>query len=359
MATFEKTWQLDQNRPYKPLGALRTLTGQYMIWYLKAFLKGEIGGATSGLWTVEGSTDGTTAAMDGVDRWGATFDSTKIFFSVFANGTKHSWIVLKSPSINGVNYRMLLTCRDGTTGATNAGILVYFSKGAFTGGTGTTDPTATDQWGPVSTAGTQAMVWAPYNFVPTAADTFRVHAGLATDGSFFYYSTIDGTMNNPHNLFIFSPLADTDPSDLYPVFTYYGCVPEAAGWGYQKSMVSTYFTDPYSTYVMLMNNGRLPDGSAVVPMQVAMPCYLDASANVTARPLEIVIADPYDGSYMDWPMRVFSQSGLLKMYRGRVPDFYFGAWPGIPKFTVDPASGQITSVLFGGMWVPAAAAVLY
>lgn len=65
------------------------------LWAMKASLKKEIlatNSASVTAWTCVGSSDGVTGAMDGVDRWGATFDVTKIVRA--ASGVAHSWIVL-------------------------------------------------------------------------------------------------------------------------------------------------------------------------------------------------------------------------------------------------------------------------
>src|SRR3954465_5110962 len=81
--TFEKSWFLDPNRPH-PAGSTSVLDqGKAQLWYWKAFLKGDVGGATLGLWAVIGSSDGVTAALDGIDRWigaggSAVYDGTKI-----------------------------------------------------------------------------------------------------------------------------------------------------------------------------------------------------------------------------------------------------------------------------------------
>ena len=97
---YELSWQFDPNRSYTPPDAV-TLT-KYQIWYLASFLMGDIGGASgAGLWTYQGSSDGTNGEMSAVKgnwKWGTpgTFDATKIVQITATPATSaHSWIVLR------------------------------------------------------------------------------------------------------------------------------------------------------------------------------------------------------------------------------------------------------------------------
>lgn len=75
MATiFEKTWQFGFNQQMSA-----TNTGKHGVWFVKAFLKGDIlAPLNEGLWLTDHSCDGTTAgtAGDGIDRWGAQGSTT-------------------------------------------------------------------------------------------------------------------------------------------------------------------------------------------------------------------------------------------------------------------------------------------
>lgn len=72
--TFEKTWQFAFNQAMSA-----TNTNKNGIWWVKAFLKGDIGSAlNAGLWTCYYSCDSTTAgaAGDGIDYWGTQGGTT-------------------------------------------------------------------------------------------------------------------------------------------------------------------------------------------------------------------------------------------------------------------------------------------
>lgn len=96
-------------------------------WMLKAALRNELGSTTAGtrhansVWTCIGSSDGVTAALDGVDRWGATFDPTKLISN---NGGSHSWIILENITL-GVQILLDL---NGTGATATAGGRIALTK---------------------------------------------------------------------------------------------------------------------------------------------------------------------------------------------------------------------------------------
>src|SRR5579862_3466554 len=101
-------------------------------------------GSPTGAWTVAGSSDGVTGAMDAVDRWGSTFNFAKYVSAT--SGSPHSWIVYKSPTSGFGPGCYMLVSLSGTGGFNF--INVRFSKSAPTGGSNTTDPTTTDACSP-------------------------------------------------------------------------------------------------------------------------------------------------------------------------------------------------------------------
>jgi hypothetical protein len=85
-------------------------------------------------WLVRGSSSGTSAGMDSVDRW--TSDAALVYI-----GGTHSWSVLRQPALSNIEI-----CLD--MGTTSSGtVYVYASpSGGFTGGTTSTRPTAPDEF---------------------------------------------------------------------------------------------------------------------------------------------------------------------------------------------------------------------
>jgi hypothetical protein len=140
MTTFELTWYPFQNHaPPAPNETTVALQSKYLLWAIAAFLLGNLGGATLGLWTHEGSSDGVTAGFDATNRFLAVYDQSKIVRG--ASSSARSWIVLKSPVGLGPWYVLL----DYNT-SNDYQINVTFSKSPFSGGSTTSLPTASNSW---------------------------------------------------------------------------------------------------------------------------------------------------------------------------------------------------------------------
>ena len=86
-------------------------------------------------WTCLGSSDGTTAAIDGVNRWVAP---SNLVWA--ASGTAHSWIILKQTGV-GANFQVLISCSNNSFYFLN---VTMSPSAGYTGGSTTLDPTATD-----------------------------------------------------------------------------------------------------------------------------------------------------------------------------------------------------------------------
>src|SRR3954451_9780282 len=169
--TVEKSWQFDPNR----LAADNTTVIQLsraFVWWMKAFLTGQIGGAAQGLWSVYGSCDGVTAGLDAVDRWTLAFDGTKIVRA--AAGVAHSWMVLKSPLLatpaGDLNFSAIL---DFSGVADSTPLNLVFCKTAPPGGTTTARPVSVDEW-----AHTPSL-----QLNDNTNGTMRFHGFMPTDGS--------------------------------------------------------------------------------------------------------------------------------------------------------------------------------
>ena len=126
LPTVTKTW-INSN-PRLSYVSLNGVMSQY-LFQIKAFLK------TNG-YAVKGSCDGTTGAMDGVDRWASAANCTT---RGTAAGTSQSWIVLVDANGNNI----LLAYQ----GATDDVARLSFSPGGLmiAAGTPAQQPTATDE----------------------------------------------------------------------------------------------------------------------------------------------------------------------------------------------------------------------
>lgn len=189
--TTERTWVTDPARAN--VGAI-SAKGPWFLWYIVSQLLGvNTGGVTftTGLWTCVGSSDHTTAALDGVNRW----VSANLIPAV--TGTAHSWIVLHNSTL-GLYW--LIDYISGSAGYYLCSMSI--SKSAFTGGTTLTAPTSTG-------SETQGSV----QFVTNATSNDHVEMALADNGAFWVAGSKDTT--STFNCFMGVPsVAEIDPSDV-------------------------------------------------------------------------------------------------------------------------------------------------
>jgi len=91
-------------------------------------------------WTVRYSCDSSSAgsAGDGVDKWAA--DSNLVWAN---SGSAHSWMVLRQTGI-ATNYEICISCENASANGSSI-TLVVSPSAAFTGGSTTARPTATDE----------------------------------------------------------------------------------------------------------------------------------------------------------------------------------------------------------------------
>jgi hypothetical protein len=320
--TFEKTWQTALNVTPSDNATVLGLSRSY-LWFVKAFLKGEVGGATAGLWTCVGSSDSVTAGMDGTDRWGATYDGTKI---VRASGAvAHSWIVLKSPNftaggIAAVPFYMILQYN----GTLDYQAIFIFSKAAPTGGSITARPTATDEW--VHTAA-QGQI----NDNTAAAYTFD--GWLATDGN-FALGAAKTTTGMMYVAQMFHVLSNANANDLYPAcsFVAYSAT-QPGGWN-QTSQIW---------------RGRTFNGAS------AFAAGTMAWAKNQSDPTGMAQAngDVTINKYLRLPTWMFVTDAGLQSFRGRFADLVIAAPSGIGvQGLVEPTSGAPVSTILGFLWFP-------
>lgn len=153
LPTVQKTWAFSASNRITYV-SLNDTAASYMFG-VKAFLK------TAG-YTVKGSCDGTTGAMDAVDRWATKANATT---RGAAAGNAQSWVVLTDGS--GVDILIAYM------GSVDDRFLVSFSpSGVFAAaGTPNQQPTATDQ----------------QNFIPGTATM----VGTATSGDRVWHAMVD------------------------------------------------------------------------------------------------------------------------------------------------------------------------
>lgn len=343
MATvFEKTWQFDINRAPSDNTTVLLLS-KSLVWYLKAFLTGQQGGAASGLWSCYYSCDSATAgtAADGVDRWGGgTFDGTKIVRA--AAGVAHSWFVLKSPSIaspfGSTNWYCII---DFSGSADNTPINLVFSKAAPTGGTTTARPTSTDEW--THAANSQLN--------DNTNGAMKFHGLLATDGNFVLFASKTGSGLSSFGI-IFQVLSNPGRTgDLYPVATFIG---------YSTSATGPF--DCQSNGLIVNTVGawrmRLFDGSSVSTTTTAGGVIYNTSSMLQSLSYQAAKTDFTDGDVGDAPVYLLNNDASKASKRGRLADICFIV--GNPaQGATEPPAGPPASMVVGGLWLPTNTAPIF
>jgi hypothetical protein len=311
---YERTWQFDINRAPSD-GSTNLLLSKSQLWYWKAFLVGDQGGAGIGLWTVLGSSDGATGALDATDRWGAVFDGSKIVRATA--GVAHSWITLKSTDALGPYYLTI----DWVGTADNKTDLV-FSKVAPTGGSVTNRPTATDEWTYVDQQfnnGTSGSVFL-HGLMTVTGDVLLLHS--LTGSSLFSF------------VLLFQRLSDTKSVDNYRAFSHVDY--DVAGIFSRAGLNNT----------AGLWKGRNFAGSAAVDPRV--PHYTIGAATVVMDDMSI---DATDAKYDDLPMYLYVPDASQKSLRGRLADLRWCP-SSLTHGTVDPAVGSPEAMVVGEVWVP-------
>lgn len=322
MAHFEKSYQFDINRAV--VATTLAEMAKYTLWYYKALLTGQIGGATKGLWTVVGSSDAVTGGMDGVDRWGATYDAAKLIRG--SGSAIHSWVCLRSPPFKGGTVLYVLITWNTTT---DHAVNIHVTASLPTSGSNTANPTMVN-------AGTTTQQ--TYFCPQTNVGNFHLHGALATDGSFYVLQSRDNTGKFVSG-FIGTWLANAKPTDQYPwFFSLNFDVNVGTGYG----VIPNYNIDLANYCIMLP-----PDNSPVATWGYG--AIVPGTSNLPTG------SDPFDSSYPDLPLFIGSSAATLRGIRGRMQDItYFPG--GANSGTVDNTPGAPTYMVVGNTWFPTNAA---
>jgi hypothetical protein len=172
--TFEKTWQFDLNRAAADnttaLGLIKSF-----YWWWKEFLQGHmvdpIAGVapSAGMWTVLGSSDSVTGALDGVDRWqtSGAYDGTKL--------------------VRGVNAPTLFNIGGAAGGSWPAG--VYHFSVCSKDSLGNVGLLGTDVAATLSAS--QALQFSVSGSAPNGAVGWRVYIGTAGGAAGVYTQFAD------------------------------------------------------------------------------------------------------------------------------------------------------------------------
>lgn len=188
MPSITKTWTISAANRITWVSVANSVNTY--IFGIKAFLK-------ANGYTVKGSSNGTTAAMDGVDRWTSVADASTRGASAAA---AQSWIVLQDS--NPID--ILLTNQGGVGGASSK--CGYSPSQSFVlAGTATFQPTATDQVIPnqgFSVSNTSLdMIWNGWVDSTKKLFRFNMASNGQWNGSTWGIELVDSTVVGPPAVF--------------------------------------------------------------------------------------------------------------------------------------------------------------
>jgi len=290
---YERTWQPMAVRGPYVVGTSPEAPARF-LWELAQFLLGRTGTATLGLWTIVGSSDGSAAGLDGVDRWTSTYDLAKIPYSAAGTGA-HGWMVLsRAFTVNSTSYtvRLLLSCRGVTAGETGRLVMVA-GLGVPSGGSITADPTMSIQIGATWTTANNA------DYGTDFTNGRRLYGNMSTDGSFWFAETITGEL--AYCATLIQPFG-TKANDICPF------------WAHLSNANATGQNYPYAGNALYLRNAAVNVG-----------IYYNGATGYPAleQPPVYVLLDASDVSLFDRPAFVAVGSTITPAAvhaRGRLPD---------------------------------------
>ncbi len=301
------------------------------LWAIKAALKNTVlttGIPTSSAWAVDYSCDSVTAgaAGDGVDRWGDTFDGTKIVRA--AAGTAHSWMVLKHASLG------YWACID-YSGAADNNVVIAFSKTAFTGGTTTGRPASTSEF---------AMALTTFWDAGYAAGTAKIHKCVTSGGEFILLWGRTGT-NRMAGALALQAVTDTFATDSTPMV---GIFDSAATTVNPLNQENSFFSSAATPGM----RSRSHNNAANIHCVPLIPRPSQNSATSFYGTSWMPTTDASDGKYVDESVRLAVITSPYIGFKGRLIDWRL-CGHGIAEGTMfQQADLSLSHVKIGGCWLP-------
>lgn len=329
---LSKPWYSDANYA-APDVTSSARVGASLIWSLKSFLKGTIGTVDArGLWTVAGSSDAVTAAMDGVDRWGNTFDASKLTYAD-STGTR-SWIVMQSPAAMGPQYLLI----DYSGGADSGGgtcLRAFASSAPFTGGSVSARPTSTKEFQVSSTSSDRTQM----NDGSVANHGF--HYSCDASGSFWFLSSRSG-IGIHHFMIALQKTSETHPGDT-GIIGLCGGKFEGRGPGEQNGQ--GFWGNGGGS-----QNGRISGRSPADTISFLSPS-LQLNIPVDASTQGWNAPNAADSTWDIFPIYVTSTIGGYLGSRGRLPDCGW-AYQTMSPGSAQLNAGQTERIVAGNLIIP-------
>ena len=294
----------------------------------------------TGLYACKGSSDGSTAGMDDVDRLsnGGVFNAA--LWGRAAPASPHAWGVVYSALFG------LWICMDVSGGADNYAITWVFSRTPFTGGSTSARPSAgnDNEWSYVAASG--------FAMNDNTASLFRLHMVYSERGDFWMWNSKTGSNTDYWALGALKlvPPAGYPATDANDIVTYCNSSGTAATAAHG--------------YGALFNGGtggqwrgRTGGGTLCAGTDPYLAAY--ASGFVGNTNAAAMVAMPATGgqwshAYVAMPIDIYVYSTTWGDLKGSLPDITAAPW-GLPRGY--PNSNPCTRRAFGALWLPGMDAV--
>lgn len=335
MATqFEKDWFTKANVVLENT-SMAARTGSH-LYEIKRLLTGE-SGASRGLWTVIGSSDGIQFGMDEVDRWTERGD---VRAPPNSNGAR-SWCVLRGPG--DAPYYCVLHCDYVGLSGYAGTVRIRVTRSLPEGGSLTAPPSSPD-----------AIVDTGTNTESAVGDSdlsapLVLAYGIADDGAFFWFVRRRG-VGVFFSGFIFSVLTESRSLDFVPAVAWYDYA-YTSPYG-QRVLSELNGIQPGRGWVSFGARARRSDNDAGVTARLFALSDSSSSAGNFGRIMEFISSDDGDEGEAkpDWHIYVVTGSGSRRSLRGRLQDIRWA--PNLPHGTVEPDTTTPASMAIGFMWFP-------
>lgn len=269
---------------------------------------------TPGQWTIEGSSNGTTYGMDGVDRMGG---DTFVSANWRLESNQRTWVVYKSPDSIGPMYML----QSLYTGYSGGGVVIGVSDEPFVGGTLTALPTSPSALSNNITVQT-----------PSSYNNINASFSVADDGSFVYLTSIQNTVGF-NSVIIFSAYTDD-----------YGGKRSAGVFSGGGSTVSaTTLTNAWWTWG--------PGGLYTSTLETIVPSINSNRYDLLSRG----DTDTRKGTAPMWPLTHYIDwpEGGERCIRGTIPDIYLASASTVGDLAPATAPYEFISLGTSRLWVPA------
>lgn len=364
LPTLYKTWRIGSNR-------LQASTFNYVNDFKTAMLhlKNALIGSgvtwkdTSGnvasapnVWQVVGSSNGTTAGLDAVDRWNSISD-----INWNSDGSAHSWIVLKQTGI-GSDFKLVIDlasnygtdCKYLGQSTLKGGFFTFCSINGLSGGTTLTCPTPTypNEYCRVFNSQATSFTW--MGGMNSAFRTYS-HTWMSTDGKCTRYCVYyNGT---PVLFFLIDvprdPIVIPGPPQLvwnpgnepFIVAGYSAQAPTEA----ENAMLISRWLDSASLIRTEVAVQLHPDWYAKVPLSLTAEAGMFSSRDYVTRALNS--PNDLDRSYPMLPMGLACYIAQARGKVGTVPDLWSGC-PSLIEGDTYPGDGSRQFIQMGDLILP-------